>query len=101
LHPSLFSSPEKSFHLPIYAEAMAHAFITDLATPMASPQFAGDLRVLEYLDLSTVVGEVSEKLSSDASDDQLSYCSHSTLDSTSGSHSHRDCSESSASDFAD
>jgi hypothetical protein len=29
---SLFSSPEKSFHLPIYADAMAHASITDLAT---------------------------------------------------------------------
>jgi hypothetical protein len=49
LHPSLFSSPKKSFHLPIYAEAMAHAFITDLATPKASPQFVGDLRILEYL----------------------------------------------------
>jgi hypothetical protein len=30
--PSLFSNPEMSFHLPIYANAMAHASITDLAT---------------------------------------------------------------------
>jgi hypothetical protein len=80
---------------------MAHAFITDLATPMASPQFAGDLRVLEYLDLSAIVGEVSKELSSDASIDQLSYSSHSASVSTSGSHSHRDCNESSGSDFAD
>ena len=32
LHPSLFSSPKVYFHLPIYADAMAHAFITNLAT---------------------------------------------------------------------
>jgi hypothetical protein len=32
LPPSLFSSLEKSFHLPIYADAMAHASIIDLAT---------------------------------------------------------------------
>jgi hypothetical protein len=32
LPPSLFSNPEMSFHLPIYANAMAHASITDLAT---------------------------------------------------------------------
>jgi hypothetical protein len=101
LHPSLFSNPKKSFHLPIHAEAMAHAFITDLATPKAFPQFAGDLRILEYLNLFAIVGEVSEELSSDASNDQLSYSSHSALGSTSGSHLHRDCSESSASDFAD
>ena len=31
LHPSLFSSPKMSFHLPIYADAMAHASITNLA----------------------------------------------------------------------
>jgi hypothetical protein len=90
LHPSLFSSPKKSFHLPIYADAMAHAFITNLATPKASPQFVGDLRILEYLYLSAIVGEVFEELNSNASDDQLSYSSHSASGSTSRSHSHKD-----------
>jgi hypothetical protein len=32
LHPSLFSSPKMYFHLLIYADAMAHASITNLAT---------------------------------------------------------------------
>jgi hypothetical protein len=94
------SSPEKSFHLPIYADAMAHAFITDLAIPNAIPQFVGDHMVLQYLDSSAVVDDVTEELSSDGGDDQLSNSSHSASCSTSGSHSHRDCSESSASDFA-
>jgi hypothetical protein len=30
--PSLFSSPKMYFHLPIYADAMAHASITNSAT---------------------------------------------------------------------
>jgi hypothetical protein len=97
----LFSSLEKSFHLFIYADVVAHASITDLATPQAIPQFVGDYRILQYLDLYVVVGNVTEGLSSDGSDDQLSNSSHSALGSTSGSHSHRDCSESSAFDFAD
>jgi hypothetical protein len=90
LHPSLFLSPEKSFNLLIYADAMAHAFIMDLATPKATPQFIGDYRVLQYLDLSAVVADVYEELSSNGGDDQLSNSSHSTSGSTSGSHSHRD-----------
>jgi hypothetical protein len=32
LHLSLFSSPKMYFHLPIYADAMPHASITNLAT---------------------------------------------------------------------
>ena len=56
---------------------------------------------MEYLDLFVVVGEVSKELSLDASDDQLSYSSHLASGSTSGSHSHRDCSENSASNFVD
>jgi hypothetical protein len=101
LHPSLFSSPEKSFHLPIYADAMAHAFIMDLATPKATPQFVGDHRILQYLDLSAIVGDVTEELSSNGGDDQLSNSSHSASSGTFASHSHSDCSESSASDIVD
>jgi hypothetical protein len=101
LHPSLFSSPEKSFHLPIYANAMVHVFITDLATPKATPQFIGDHRILQYLDLSAIVGDVTKELSLDGGDDQLSNSSHSASCSIFGSHSYKDCNESSASNFAD
>jgi hypothetical protein len=75
---------------------MAHTSITNLATPEATPQFVGDHRVLQYLDLSIVEG-----LSSNGGHDQLSNSSHSTSSSTSSSHSYRNCSESSASNFAD
>jgi hypothetical protein len=78
LHPSLFFSLEKSFNLPIYTDAMAHAFIADLATPKAILQFVGHYRILQYLDLSAVVADVSEELSLDGGDDQLSNSSHST-----------------------
>jgi hypothetical protein len=61
----------------------------------------GDHRILKYLDLSAIVDDVTKGLSSDGGDDQLSSSFHSTSGSTFGSHSHRDCSESSASNFAD
>jgi hypothetical protein len=83
--------------LPIYADAMAH----DLATPKAPPQFVGDHRILQYLDLSAIVGDVTEELSSNGGDDQLSNSSHSASSGTFASHSHSDCSESSASDIVD
>jgi hypothetical protein len=57
--------------LPIYANAMAHASIADLATPKITPCFQGDHRILQYLDLTTVEGDVVEGLSSDRGDDQL------------------------------
>jgi hypothetical protein len=63
--------------------------------------FIGDHRILQYLDLFAVVGDVTEELSSDGGNDQLSNSSHSASGSTSSSHSPRDCSESSASDFVD
>jgi hypothetical protein len=66
---------------------MAHASITDLATPKATPQFVEDHRILQYFDLSVVEGDVTEGLSSNSGDDQLSNSSHSASGSTSGSHS--------------
>jgi hypothetical protein len=50
---------------------MAHASIADLATPKITPCFQGDHRILQYLDLTTVEGDVVEGLSSDRGDDQL------------------------------
>jgi hypothetical protein len=55
---------------------------------------------MQYLDLSIVKGNVVEGLTLDGGDDQLSSSSHSASGSTSSSHSDRNCSESSASDFA-
>jgi hypothetical protein len=52
---------------------------------------------LQYL--FAVEGDVAEGLSSDGDDDQLFKSSHSASGSTSSSHSDKNCSESSASDF--
>jgi hypothetical protein len=88
---SLFSSPKKSFHLPIYANAMAHASITNLATPKATPQFVGDQRILQYLDLSAFDSHVVKGLNSNGGDDQLSSSSHLASSSTNSSPSNRNC----------
>jgi hypothetical protein len=79
---------------------MAYASITDLATPKFVPWFLGDHRVLQNFDLSIVEGDVVEGLCSDCGDDQLSNSSHLTSGSTSSSHSHRNCNETNAYDFA-
>ena len=55
---------------------------------------------MQYLDLFVVKGDVAEGLTLDAGDDQLSSSSHLASHSTSSSHSNRNYSESSASDFA-
>jgi hypothetical protein len=55
LYPSLFSSLEKFFHTPIYADAMEHASITNLATLEATPLFLGYHRILQYLDFQLKV----------------------------------------------
>jgi hypothetical protein len=97
VHLILFSSPKKSFHLPIYANAMAHASIIDLATLW----FVGDHRILQYLDLSAIEGDVAEGLSSNGGNDQLCSSSQLALGRIFSSHSDRNYNESSASDFAD
>jgi hypothetical protein len=61
----MFSSPEKSFVLPIYAEAMAHA------SPPRRPscifcQFNVDPRILEFFDITTAVDASFPAYSSDS-----------------------------------
>jgi hypothetical protein len=54
LKASMFSSPEKPFDLPVYAEAMAQAFVS--TSPRSAPRkFHGDHRVLGLLDLDATV----------------------------------------------
>jgi hypothetical protein len=48
----LFISPQKTFHLPSYVEAAAHAYAHSLSPSYDSDRFSGDSRVLEFLDIS-------------------------------------------------
>jgi hypothetical protein len=50
----MFSSPEKPFHLPVYAEAMARAYLS--TRPSSVPRKCNvDPRVLGFLDLDATV----------------------------------------------
>jgi hypothetical protein len=54
LQACLFSNPEKSFDLPIYAEAMAHA--SPPTQPSCVPRGCNvDPRVVEYFDIDATV----------------------------------------------
>jgi hypothetical protein len=55
LQASLFSSPEKSFLLHVYAEAMARAFPPKRPTSVPCHRHVGDPRVLNFLDISATV----------------------------------------------
>jgi hypothetical protein len=48
----LFISPQKTFHLPSYAEAAAQAYALSLSPSYDSDRFSRDSRVLEFLDIS-------------------------------------------------
>ena len=54
LQASMFSSPEKPFTLPVYAEALAQAYVS--SRPRSAPRkFNGDRRVLGLLDIEATV----------------------------------------------
>jgi hypothetical protein len=55
LHASLLNSPEKSFSLPIYADAMARASLRSGPTRAPQPGHGVDPRVLNYLDIDATV----------------------------------------------
>jgi hypothetical protein len=50
----LLLSPEKSFHLPVYAEVLAQASLITSPTIVAPSRFLGDPRVLKFMDVSAV-----------------------------------------------
>lgn len=47
-------SPEKSFDLPVYAEALAQASLITSPSHLPSSRYSGDSRVLQFLDVSAV-----------------------------------------------
>jgi hypothetical protein len=65
LQASLLDSPEKSFSLPVYADAMARASLKSGPTCAPRPGHGVDPRVLNYLDIDAIV---DTSFSSDCSD---------------------------------
>jgi hypothetical protein len=65
LQAGLLDSPEKSFSLPVYADAMAHASLRSGPTCAPRPDHGIDPRVLNYLDIDATV---DTSFSSDCSD---------------------------------
>jgi hypothetical protein len=55
LQVGLFDSPEKSFSLPVYANAMACASLRSGLTCATRPGHGVDPRVLNYLDIDATV----------------------------------------------
>ena len=74
LQAGLLQSPEKSFSLPVYADAMARASLRSGPTCTPQPGHGVDPRILNYLDIDTVVdtsflSNCSDSRSSSRSDD--------------------------------
>jgi hypothetical protein len=55
LQAGLLDSPEKSFFLPVYANAMARASLRSRPTCAPHPGHGVDPRVLNYLDIDAIV----------------------------------------------
>jgi hypothetical protein len=55
LHVGLLDSPEKSFSLPVYADAMARASLRSGPARAPRPGHGVDPRVLNYLDIDAIV----------------------------------------------
>jgi hypothetical protein len=55
LQAGLLDSPEKSFSLPVYADAMARASLRSGPTCAPRPGHGVDPRVLNYLDIDATV----------------------------------------------
>jgi hypothetical protein len=55
LQAGLFHSPEKSFSLPVYADAMARASLRSGPTCAPRPGHGVDPRVLNYLDMDAII----------------------------------------------
>jgi hypothetical protein len=91
LQASMFSSPEKSFDLPVYADAMARASLP--TGPSCAPRKRNmDPRIVEYFDIDATVdasfrvdcsdpesgslsGEIFQRRSRPCSDDSMSQSS--------------------------
>jgi hypothetical protein len=86
LQAGLLDSPEKSFSLPVYAEAMARASLRSGPTCAPRPGHGVDPRVLNYLDVDATVdtsfpSDCSDSGSSPRSGDIFERCSDDSMSS--------------------
>jgi hypothetical protein len=52
LHPSLFYTPKKPYHLPEYAATLAHHSLTNSSSPIFKEHVLKNPQVLWYVDIS-------------------------------------------------
>jgi hypothetical protein len=86
LQAGLLDSPEKSFSLPVYAEAMAHASLRTGPTCAPRPGHGVDPRVLNYLDIDATVdtsfpSDCSDSGCSPRSGEIFEHCSDDSMSS--------------------
>jgi hypothetical protein len=86
----MFRSPEKSFDLPIYADAMARASLP--TRPSCIPRKRNvDPRIVEYFDIDATL---DASFLVDCSDPESSSLSSADIDATIDASFHLDCSDS-------
>jgi hypothetical protein len=88
LQTSLLDSPEKSFFLPIYADAMARASLRSRPTCVPRPGHGVDPRVLNYLDIDATVdtsfpSDCSDSKCSSRSGEIFERCSNDSMSTSS------------------
>jgi hypothetical protein len=86
LQAGLLDSPEKSFFLPVYADAMARASLRSGPTCAPRPGHGVDPRVLNYLDVDATVdtsfpSDCSDSGCSPRSGDIFERCSDDSMSS--------------------
>jgi hypothetical protein len=86
LQAGLLDSPEKSFSLPVYAEAMARASLRSGPTCATQPGHGVDPRVLNYLDVDSTVNtsfpsDCSDSGCSPRSGEIFEHCSDDSMSS--------------------
>jgi hypothetical protein len=86
LQAGLLDSPEKSFSLPVYAEAMAHASLRTGPTCAPRSGHGVDPRVLNYLDIDATVdtsfpSDCSDSGCSPRSGEIFEHCSDDSMSS--------------------
>jgi hypothetical protein len=86
LQAGLLDSPEKSFSLPVYAEAMASASLRSGPTCAPRPGHGVDPRVINYLDIDATVdtsfpSDCSDSGCSPRSGEIFEHCSDDSMSS--------------------
>jgi hypothetical protein len=88
LQAGLLDSPEKSFFLPVYADAMARASLRSRPTCAPRPGHGVDPRILNYLDIDATVDnsfpvDCSDSGCSSRSGDIFERCSDDSMSTSS------------------